>query len=128
MSSSSRGSGFVRAVVVAFEASIVNTALFELVCGTIIIVTAVLVDAISVRPLSGLVAVVTAVLVNTATVASIEGVVSFVAGMVSIVDSILVDIGAHILVGAIAVASNTTKAALLADIIEVLVAFAAIGS
>ena len=99
------------------------------IVGLVVVIEGIFVDSVLGTGLEGVVVVVNPVLVNVAAVIVIVGLeVSLVVGVVSIVDSILVDIGAHILVGAIAVAGNTTKAALLADIMEVLVAFAAIGS
>ena len=62
-------------------------------------------------------------------VSSFKGVASvLVAGRVSIVASVLVDISTHILVGAITVTSDTTIASLLADIVAVLIAFASVAT
>lgn len=99
------------------------------IIGIVVVIEGIFVDSVLGTGLEGVIVVVNPVLVNVAAGIVIVGLeVRLVVGVVSIVDSILVDIGAHILVGAIAVAGNTTKAALLTDIIGVLVAFAAICS
>ena len=66
---------------------------------------------------------------DSSAVSAFKGVLSvLVAGRVGIVASILVDVSTHVLVGTIAVTSDTTISFLLADIIAVLVAFAVVVS
>ena len=66
---------------------------------------------------------------DSSAVSAFKGVLSvLVAGRVGIVASILVDVSTHVLVGAIAVASDTTISFLLADVVAVLVAFAVVVS
>ena len=97
------------------------------IIGIIVVIEGIFVDSVLGTGLEGVIVVVNPVLVDVAAGVAIVGLkVGLVVGVVTIVDSILVDIGAHILVGASAVAGNTTMAALLTDITVVLVAFAAI--
>lgn len=93
------------------------------------VIGGIFVNAILGAGLEGIVVVVNPVLANvTAEIAVILLDIALVVGGVSIVASILVDVTTHILVGAISVASDTSEASLLADILAVLVGFAAVAS
>ena len=87
----------------------------------------VFVDAILSTSFGSVVVVVNSILANVVALVTIIALdVTLVVGSVSIVASILVDVSTHVLVGAMAVASDATISFLLADIVAVLVAFAVV--
>ena len=89
----------------------------------------VFVDAILSTSFGSVVVVVNSVLADVVALVTIIALdVTLVVGSVSIVASILVDVSTHVLVGAMAVASDATISFLLADIVAVLVAFAVVVS
>jgi len=99
------------------------------IVGLIGVMGIVFVDAILSTSLGSVVVVVNPVLADvSALIAIIALLITLVVGSVGIVASVLVDISTHILVGAITVTSDTTVASLLADIVAVLIAFAAVAT
>ena len=99
------------------------------IVGRIIVFSLVFVDAMLSTSFGSVVVVVDSVLVNVVALIVIIALdIALVVGRVGIVASIFVDISTHILVGAIAVTSDTAVASLLADIVSVLVGFAVVAT
>jgi len=99
------------------------------IVGQIPVFSLVFVDAMLSTSLGSVVIVVDSVLANVVALIVIIALdIALVVGRVGIVASIFVDRTTHILVGAIAVTSDTAVASLLADIVAVLVAFAVVAT